>query len=137
MRCDTGAITDSGAASDATKSELADTPGTLLLDHFAGLAANGQPLPAAKFSAAGSLQGGKLSQPGQMKALRCRLGRPTLHKSRWVEHRVAGAASPKRTIAGVFEPRTSVDHLEHFGAGVEQMQLAAVDAADLTGRAKC
>lgn len=45
---------------------LADTPDTLLLDHFEGLAPNGQPLPAAKFSAAGSLRGGTLSRPGAM-----------------------------------------------------------------------
>lgn len=60
------AATAAQLQAQGSKLALPDTPDTLLLDHFAGLTANGQPQPAAKLSAAGSLRGGTLARPGSM-----------------------------------------------------------------------
>jgi hypothetical protein len=47
--------------------ELPDTPGTLLLDHFAGLDSRGHPLPAARLASTGSQRAGKIMKAATMR----------------------------------------------------------------------
>ncbi|NPV45991.1 MAG: hypothetical protein HPY69_03460 [Armatimonadetes bacterium] len=51
----------------AAQALLPDKPGTLLLDHVAGLDADGRPLPAARLSSRGSQRGGAIMKAGTMR----------------------------------------------------------------------